>query len=197
MAMACALSCGVAEAGDQAEVLLLDDYVSHFLRDCRTCRGSDGRCTISDRYEELLIEHLLPADAVVLAAPVYWYGLPAQVKCVLDRLVCFTSKSYPQSERIVASLAGKRYALLLSSEESSYAMTTGIIQQVSDFCRYTHGTLVAVLNGVGNRRGEVKRDPTGPLGQAKRIGQAVFSLRATDFRIDTQRPAEVWQEGVQ
>ena len=192
-----ALARALAEgAGDDAvERLFVDEFVAGFLRDCRTCRTADGECSIGDRYRELLFDHLLPAGAVVFASPIYWYGLPAQLKCVLDRLVCYTARSHARSAEVLDGLKGKRYALLLASEESSYGMSTGIVQQTADFCRYTYGSLVAVLNGVGNRRGVVAADPADPLEGARRIGRTLFSLRATDFRIDTPRPGAVWAAG--
>jgi hypothetical protein len=92
-------------------------------------------------------------------------------------------------------LRGKKYALLLSSEESNQGMSVGIVQQMSDFCRYTHGTLVTVVNAVGNRRGEVARDPAQPLALARRTGAVLLQARATDFRIDTSRSGTVWSGG--
>lgn len=193
--LAKALVEAAASAGHQAEALFIDDYVSGFLRDCRSCRNAEGACTIDDRYAELLASHLLPAGAVAIVSPIYWYGLPAQLKCVLDRLVCYTSRSHRDAGNVVEALRGKRYALLLSSEESSYGMSVGIIQQVADFSRYTHGSLVAVVNAVGNRRGEIEHDPTDPLATARRIGRDLFLLRATDYRIDTPRSGTVWTMG--
>lgn len=180
---------------ESTETVFIDDFVSGFLRDCRSCRQPDGSCSIDDGYQRLLFDHIMPAGGIVFATPVYWYGVSAQLKCVLDRLVCYTSSAHSRSLDVIESLRGKRYALLLSSEESSFGMTTGIVQQISDFCRYTNGSLVAVLNGAGNRRGEVSHDPSDPLGQARRIGRDFFDLRATDYRIDTPRPGTVWGNG--
>jgi multimeric flavodoxin WrbA len=193
--LADALAQGAVSAGHHVDTLFVNDFVGGFLRDCRSCRNADNDCTIDDRYGELLMNHILPAGAVVIASPIYWYGLPAQLKCVIDRLVCYTSLSHPQSQDVVRQLGGKRYALLLSSEESNYAMSVGIIQQMADFCRYTYSSLVAVMNAVGNRRGEIERDPADPQGKARRIGSELFGLRATDFRIDTPRPGTVWLAG--
>lgn len=193
--LAAALVEGAADAGHRAEVLHVGDFLRGFLGDCRRCRRPNGECGIKDNYRSLLLDHMLPADAIVLAAPVYWYGLPAQLKCVIDRLVCYTSGRFPGAAEVVQQLRGKRYALLLSSEESSLAMTGAIVQQMSDFSRYTHGSLVAVVNGVGNRRGEVVSDPADPLTQASRLGAEIFERRVTDYRIDTQRSGAVWHEG--
>lgn len=193
--MARAFAEGAAAAGHEVETLHIDDYVTAFLRDCRECRTADGECGIEDRYAELLLEHMLPASAIAIASPIYWYGLPARFKCVVDRLVCYTSHRHRRSEEVLQRLRGKKYALLLSSEESNQGMSVGIVQQMSDFCRYTHGTLVTVVNAVGNRRGEVARDPAQPLELARRTGAVLLQARATDFRIDTSRSGTVWSGG--
>ena len=66
---------GAQEAGNAAELLFVDDYVRHFLRDCRQCRGKEGECTLEDRFSELFLEHYLPADGIIFATPLYWYGM--------------------------------------------------------------------------------------------------------------------------
>src|SRR5690349_7842434 len=72
-------------AGQGARIRFLDDHLSAFLRDCRTCRRPDGECAIDDGFRALFMEEYLPAQAVVFASPIYRYGLSAQTKAYLDR----------------------------------------------------------------------------------------------------------------
>lgn len=193
--MANAAAEGVRAADNHADVLFADDYIDACLRDCRTCRDDNGDCTIDDYYDDLLLNHILPADGIIIAAPIYWYALPALVKSIFDRLVCYTSAKYAGNNQVIGQLKGKRFALLLSSEESNPAMYTGIVQQVSDFAQYTGGRLVAVVNGAANTRAEIGSDPARPLEQATRVGRDLFSIRTTNYLIDTPRSAKVWQQG--
>lgn len=193
--MASAAAKGARAAGDEADVLFVDDFVGGFLRDCRACRDSDGNCTIDDRYAELLMNFILPADGIMIASPIYWYALPGQIKTMIDRLACFTSARHSRSADVVGRLKGKRYALLLSAEESNPAMAVGIVQQISDFAHYTGGCLVSVVKGAANSRGEIDRDPSRPLAQAETVGRRLFEIRATRYRIDTLRKSAVWQQG--
>ena len=82
---------GARAAGDTVDLVDLNEVVSGLLRDCRTCRGSDGLCSIGDGYAELMHERLLPADAWVYATPLYYYGMAASLKNFFDRLVCYDS----------------------------------------------------------------------------------------------------------
>ena len=190
--LADALLEGVQAAGHHGELAFVDDHVTAFLRDCRTCRGADGRCRIEDGFEALLFERLLPADAVVFATPLYWYGVSGQLKTFLDRIFCYIAASYPGAEEVVTGLSHKRLALLISSEETYVGASLGVLHEIQEYARYTHSALVGVVNGIGNKRGDVNADPDRPLDRARTLGRRLFELKSTDYRIDTDRPGAVW-----
>lgn len=183
---------GARARGHSADVVQLGDVISGMLRDCRACRLPDGRCAIDDGYEKLVHERLLPAGAVVYATPLYWYGMAAVLKTFFDRLVCYISASYPRHPEVVERLKDKRVALLLASEERYPTAGLAVIAQVQEISRYFHHQFVEVVNGVGNKRGEVEFDPGDPLGAARRLGARIFELHHTDYNIDSARPNAVW-----
>jgi len=53
-------------------------------------------------------------------------------------------------------------------------------------------TFVGVVHGVGNARGDIEKDPSLPLLRARDLGRDLFTRHATDYQIDTPRPAKVW-----
>ena len=120
---------GAREAGHQTELVHLDDHVRHHLRDCRRCRDDAGRCTIDDGFEALLRDRVLPADAIIFATPLYWYGVSGQLKTFLDRLFCFIAASEPEADMFVRRLTGKRLALVISSEETYPGAPLGVIHE--------------------------------------------------------------------
>jgi len=191
-ALADAVLEGAAEQGHEAELVHLADHVGAFLRDCRGCRGADGRCAIGDGYEAMLLEKVLPADAVVFATPLYWYGVSAQLKAFFDRIFCYVAASYPDHARVEQELMGKRLALAISSEESYPGAPLGVVHQIQEYARYTHSSLVGVVQGIGNTRGEVCLDPAGPIGRARDLGRRIFHARSTDYRLDTPRSNSAW-----
>lgn len=191
-ALADALVDGAQGAGHSAQVFDLNERTNGFLRDCRTCRGADGECSIRDGYRELLLDHVLHANALVYATPLYWYGIAASLKNWFDRTVCYLSGSYPDAQRVMEQLRGTRVALLISSEERYPGATLGVVAQVQEMARYMHQPFVGVVQGVGNKRGEVARDPADPLAAARRLGRELETLHHTDYRIDTERPGRVW-----
>lgn len=190
--MAQAVRRGVESADAEAVVQHLDDCLESFLRDCRTCRKADGECSIEDGYRRLFFEDFLPAAGVVFCSPVYWYGLSAQTKAFFDRTFCYYAASYPESAGVIERMSRKRIGLVLASEETYPGASLGIVHQVQEFSRYTHSEFVGVVRGIGNRRGEVERDPGDPLSAAERLGRELLSAKATDYRLDTERGGKVW-----
>lgn len=183
---------GIEEADHDVELLFADEVLTSFLRDCRECRRPDGECSIDDGFRAAFLEKFLPADGFVAATPVYWYGMSAQLKAFFDRMFCYVAASHPSRADVVEGMQGKRIGLVLSSEETFPTVSAGIIHQIQEYSRYTRSTFVGIVHGVGNTRGDVLKDPCDPLGAARRFGQNFFDTHATDYQIDTPRPAHVW-----
>lgn len=191
-AMADALVQGARGAGHSAQVFDLNEWTAGFIRDCRSCRRPDGECSIDDNFRELLFDHVIPADALVYATPLYWYGMAASLKNWFDRVTCYISSSFPQSDEVMDGISGKRVGLLIAAEERYPGATVPMIAQVQEVTRYLSQKFVGVVNGVGNKRGEVKDDPSDPLAAAARLGAELPTLHYTDYRLRTERPGSVW-----
>ena len=185
---------GLKEAGHDAELRDLNSVLGGFLGDCRQCRRADGTCGIDDGYQDLFLNQVLPADGLILATPIYWYGMSAQLKAFFDRMFCYVAASYPASAQVVPMIQNKRIGLVLSSEETFPTVSHGIIHQIQEYCRYTNSTFVGVAHGHGNARGDITRDPRDPMKAAYALGQTLFSAHATDFKIDTPRSGKMWSD---
>jgi len=183
---------GVVAGGHRATIHHIDDHVSHFLRDCRSCRGPDGECSIADGYRDVFFNDFLPAQAVVFCTPIYWYGMSAQTKAFFDRMFCYYAASYPASQEVVRRMQGKRVGLVLASEETYPGAELGILHQIQEYSRYTRSSFVGCVRGVGNARGEVMKDPGNPHGDARRLGAELFDRPYTDYHLDTPRAGRVW-----
>lgn len=190
--LAAAVQRGAEAAGTHVSLRFIDDFIASFLRDCRTCRLSNGECAIADRFRMLFFDDFLPADGVVFCSPIYWYGLSAQTKAFFDRTFCYYAASYPDCDRVLTSMSRKRIGLVLASEETYPGASLGIIHQIQEFSRYTHSDFIGVVRGVGNSRGEVMHDPSTPNLAAEQLGRDFFQRKYSDYRLDTQRSGRVW-----
>lgn len=183
---------GADERGHQTELVHLADHVVGFLRNCRECRRPDGSCSIQDSYADIFFHKILAADALVLATPIWWYGMSGQLKNCLDRMFCYIAASYPGHPEVHRRIMGKRLALVLSAEENNLAARLGIVHQVQELCRYLHYSFVGVVVGIGNATGEVRDDPNQPLAASHELGRRLFETVETDYKLDTPRSGRVW-----
>jgi multimeric flavodoxin WrbA len=183
---------GLAQSGHACSLIYADDILAGFLRDCRKCRKPSGECSIDDGFRSAFLENYLPAEGFIAATPIYWYGSSAQLKAFFDRMFCYIAASYPGSPDVTERMKNKRIGLLLSSEEAFPTVSASIVHQLQEFSRYTRSTFVGVVQGIGNARGDVAKDPHTPLDEARRFGRDFFTSYAADYQIDTPRRGRVW-----
>ena len=94
---------------DSANIL---DYRVQGCGECMACKkGTVELCSIGDDANGLY-QRMVAADLVLIAAPVFCWGFPAQIKGLIDRMYCMMDfyGERPDAPR----LHGKRMALLLT-----------------------------------------------------------------------------------
>ena len=83
---------GAEKEGASVERLYLSDFT---IIPCKECHGCDntGSCVILDDMEKIYPK-LLEADAVILASPIFFYGVTAWAKALIDRSQAFWARKY-------------------------------------------------------------------------------------------------------
>jgi len=83
---------GAAKEGASVERLYLSDFT---IIPCKECHGCDntGSCVILDDMEKIYPK-LLEADVVILASPIFFYGVTAWAKALIDRSQAFWARKY-------------------------------------------------------------------------------------------------------
>ncbi|NWF77836.1 MAG: flavodoxin family protein [Chloroflexi bacterium] len=74
---------GAQEAGAEVEKVLVSKLKISPCLEIYACR-KDGNCAIKDDMQ-LLYDKLLEADHIILASPIFFYGITSQTKAVVDR----------------------------------------------------------------------------------------------------------------
>lgn len=77
---------GAQEAGHEAEKIRVAAKKVTPCSACYYCRDHGGACVHKDDMAEVL-QKMIEADVIVLASPVYFYSIDAQLKAVIDRTV--------------------------------------------------------------------------------------------------------------
>lgn len=76
---------GAEAAGHEVEILSVADYAVMPCNGCEACSAQTGnRCVLEDDMQRIYPK-LWEADILVAASPVYFYGVSAQLKAIIDR----------------------------------------------------------------------------------------------------------------
>lgn len=84
---------------------------------CMTCFKTGKACSFDDDFN-VIAPHILDADAIVYAMPVYWYSIPSQIKGVIDRVFSFCVAEKP--------ISGKKMGLICCCEEHDPSVMDGV-----------------------------------------------------------------------
>ena len=75
---------------------------THPCRGCDTC-GMDGDCIFNDAIQTKLMPKMLEADLLVLVTPLYYFGMSAQLKIVVDRFYSRTTRLNNKKSLLLAT----------------------------------------------------------------------------------------------
>lgn len=135
---------GAAEAGHNAEMIRLSEQQIGYCKGCYVCRKK-GKCVQDDDMMPLL-EKIKAADVLVLATPVYFYTMCAQLKTFIDRLFYVYRQVHADIYMIITAADDDMPLLELTAES-----IRGCTRDCFEGCE-EKGCLI--VGGVG-KRGEV------------------------------------------
>ena len=121
-----AFCAGAREAGHQVQCFDTAQLTIQPCTGCDYCRKNDGACIFEDDMLQIN-PHLLDADVVVLATPLYYFGMTAQLKSVIDRFYAINAALRARPKQLLLLAAG--------SEEGTWAME-GLKAHIKALCRY-------------------------------------------------------------
>jgi len=93
---------GAKTAGHEIFVFDAANEDTHPCQGCDQC-GMDGACIFDDAIEEKLMPKMLKADLLVLVTPLYYFGMSAQLKTIVDRFYSRTTKLSGKKSMIMAT----------------------------------------------------------------------------------------------
>lgn len=129
---------GAKDAGHQITIF---DAVRATIAPCRGCGacGMDGPCVQRDDMAQLR-EQILKADMMVWVTPLYYFGMSAQLKKVIDRLYAFNGElSAKKIKTAFIVAAWDRYDWTMKDIKAHY----------ETLCNYLHFDNQGMVLGVG------------------------------------------------
>jgi multimeric flavodoxin WrbA len=81
------------------------DAANEETNPCQSCDhcGMDGDCIFNDAISTKLMPKMLEADLLVLVTPLYYYGMSAQLKTIVDRFYSRTNRLNGKKSMIMAT----------------------------------------------------------------------------------------------
>ncbi|MBO4643179.1 MAG: flavodoxin family protein [Alphaproteobacteria bacterium] len=90
---------GAQDAGHHIERFDAAFKKVHSCVACNHC-GMNGPCIFNDDFN-FVREHIVDADAVVFATPMYYFGISAQLKAVIDRFYAINGQIHRQKKAVL------------------------------------------------------------------------------------------------
>jgi len=140
---------GAKEAGHKVEKVSLREHKINYCMGCGVCNNTH-KCVQKDDMKALL-DKMLAADVIVLATPVYFYTMDAQLKTFIDRCV-------PR----YTDISNKEFYFILSAADTEKGNMKPAVEGLRGFTRdCLEGTKEkGIIYGVGAwGMGEIKKLP--------------------------------------
>ena len=112
---------GALDAGHRAEKIFLADKSVHYCTGCGACVNAPRPCVQKDDVAEIL-EKMVAADVIVLATPVYFYTMCAQLKTLIDR----TCPRY-------TVISDKEFCFILTAADTNVAAMARTMESLRGF----------------------------------------------------------------
>ncbi|MDR1730638.1 MAG: flavodoxin family protein [Synergistaceae bacterium] len=125
---------GAESAGNSVSLFRTADLNIGGCLGCNHCFEDPGACVQRDDMIPIL-KKLKMADVLVLASPIYYFGLSAQLKVAIDRMYALLSEGMPV----------RRAALLITCGDVSSAAADSAVsmfRQISDYLKWEEAGVV-------------------------------------------------------
>jgi multimeric flavodoxin WrbA len=165
---------GAQEEGAKVEHIFLSDMT---IMPCKECHGCDqtGKCVILDDMQKIYPK-LLEADVVILASPIFFYGVTAWAKALIDRSQSLWSKKYLLKDPSLGEEGKKKKGFFISvGATKGKRVFDGAILTVKYFFDVLNAAYVGELlfRGV-EAKGDILKHPEA-LRQAYETGRELVS----------------------
>jgi multimeric flavodoxin WrbA len=151
---------GAMAANHQVDKVRLVEKKINYCKGCYAC-GGNGKCVQKDDMSQIL-DNMMAADVIVMATPVYFYTMCAQMKTVIDRTVARYTKLANKEFYFILTAANNNKAALERTVEGFRAFTSCLPRAKEKGIVYGTGAWDA---------GDILR--SGAMDQAYEMGKAV------------------------
>ena len=102
---------------------------------CMACKGKQDRCILNDDLAKAL-EDVREADALVLATPVYFGDITAQMKMFMDRTYCYYVPDFHTNPKPSRLKPGKKLIFIQAQGQKSESLFADIFPKYQLFFEF-------------------------------------------------------------
>lgn len=156
---------GVEEQGVTTDAIHLQDLSIGPCRACYACQKKGGsRCALDDDMQSLY-PRLISSEAWVLASPVYWFTMTAQMKLFMDRLFGLVAYGPEPFRR-------KKIAIAMTYGDSD-PFNSGCVNALRTFqdaFRFTGSRIAGMVYGSALEPGDIEKNAS-LMDDARKLGR--------------------------
>lgn len=156
---------GAEESGNHVEEISCAKLHIHPCIGCGNCHRH-GVCVWTDDMPKVE-KKVLESDVLVYVTPVYYAGVTAQLKTVMDRFYSFNSKFREKRPRL---------ALITAAHEKVLSSTSVVVAQYEELLRYFPAEDLGRVNALGTG-GPEDLEGTGYTEEAYALGCSIKNRR--------------------
>ena len=129
---------GAREAGHQVEKVRPTEKKIAPCLGCYYCASHGGECVRRDDMADLL-QQMIDADVIVLASPVYFYSINAQLKAVIDRF-------YANNEVLMGGKKAVLITAMADTEMDSALAANEMFRQMTGYLGWENAGVLNARN---------------------------------------------------
>jgi len=111
-----------AKKNNNVEIISVADYKVNPCIGCNACFSREGNACFQDDDMPKIYDILREADIIIIASPVYFYGISAQLKAIVDRLHTPLRNSFNVKKIGLLLVAGATLPTVFDSIELQYQL---------------------------------------------------------------------------
>lgn len=148
----------IEEEGHSVKIFRPSEMSFSPCTSCGSCTEK-GICVIKDDMTEVY-RAIRESDRFIVASPVYFFSLPAQLKAIIDRCQCIWAEKYVIKKKISAGPYGRKGLLILVSAMKTKNILNCCNLLVKVFFNTISVPKFDILSYTGvDKKGEIKKLP--------------------------------------
>ncbi len=143
----------INDSSKEAEIFFLNDMTIKSCQFCDWCIKNNALSCVQKDDMNNLYPKLLESDVIVLASPIFWFSVSAQMKLFIDRLYALHGKDgYVLTQKKIATI------LVYGDSNVDRSGVNNAIGSIEDLIRYMKSENIGIVHGTAYKIGDAEKN---------------------------------------